>query len=135
MAAPLRLACVVALLQDPAPPSAPVVDELTAALEALVDAPTPEARKALVASTARIRPSDPDAWAGAMARFGRFDAVAKGVRMERVDLPVLEKRETTDLWIYVPEKYDPATPAPLMLSFHGTGGSGEGMHQHWRRCA
>src|SRR5687768_18013054 len=121
MAAPLWLAWIAMLFQEPAPAPVPVVDELTAALEQLVDAPTRDARKALVASTARIRPNDPEAWAAAMQRFGRFAPVPAGVRKETVDLAVLDQRETTELWIYVPPKYDPATPAPLMLSFHGTG--------------
>jgi dienelactone hydrolase len=130
--------CIVALAllaaQDPTPALTPA-EECDRALVRLVDAPTREARRSLAASIAHGLSNDAEFLATAMARFGRFEAVKPGVRAETVDLDVLGKRETTELWIYVPPNYDPAKPAPLMLTFHGTGGSGQGMHQMWQKTA
>lgn len=71
----------------------------------------------------------------AMADFGDFDAVETGLRNERASLRVGKKTEDTELYVYVPESYDPTRPAPLIVSFHGTGGSGRGMHAMWRTTA
>lgn len=38
--------------------------------------------------------------------------------------------ETREAVVYVPEAYDPGTPAPLMLNFHGYGGTSEA-HLQW----
>ncbi len=129
-------ALVVISFQDPTlPPTISPEEECAAALVQLVDAPTREARRSLAASLARKHANEPQLWSTAMANFGRFEPQKAGVRIEPVDLDVLGKRERTELWVYVPAKYDPAKPAPLMLAFHGTGGSGQGMHQMWQKCA
>ncbi len=131
------IAALAALaIQDPTPPP-PLSpeEECAAALVQLVDAPTREARRALAASLAHNHANEPQLWSAAMSHFGRFELLKTGVRMETVDLDVLGKRERTELWVYVPVKYDPEKPAPLMLVFHGTGGSGQGLHQMWQKCA
>src|SRR6185295_8416254 len=117
------------------PPARSPVEDLDSMLARLVDAPTREARRAIAASLARGHANDPEPWTTAMARFGVFEPVKFGLRTETVELEVLGKRETTELWIYVPAKYDSAKPAPLMLAFHGTGGSGQGMHLGWQKTA
>ncbi|HTF88047.1 MAG TPA: alpha/beta hydrolase-fold protein [Planctomycetota bacterium] len=130
----LALACLAA--QDPSP--APAVSEALecdSALAQLVDAPTREARRSIAASLARGKHHDVEVWAAAMARLGSFETAKTGVHAEKVELQVQGKREETELWIYVPAKYDPAKPAPLMLAFHGTGGSGQGMHHRWQMTA
>src|SRR5688572_8104189 len=70
-----------------------------------------------------------------MASFGEFAAATPGLHEERVPLRVGDKTETTELFVFVPQKYDIARPAPLILSFHGTGGSGRGLHELWRAAA
>lgn len=35
-----------------------------------------------------------------------------------------------DTWLYVPKSYDPARPAPLIVSLHGAGGTGRSHLQH-----
>lgn len=40
-----------------------------------------------------------------------------------------------DAWIYVPSGYDPALPAPLVVSLHGAGGEGRGHLGHLRSLA
>lgn len=129
----LTLVMLTSAAQELELPSA--AEQRAGELERLVDAPTPEARRALAASMARARGGNPVEWAAAMAGFGRFDAASAGNHSETIELVVLGKRVATELWIYVPAKYAPAKPAPLMLSFHGTGGSGQGMHSHWQRTA
>jgi dienelactone hydrolase len=110
-------------------------EQIELSLEQLVDAPTPSARKTLAASLARQNANAFDAWAQGMRDFGRFSAQPTDIRSETVDLQVLDKRESTVLWIYTPAKYDPTKPTPLMLAFHGTGDSGQGMHHMWRKLA
>jgi len=129
----LTLVILAAAAQEPEHPSA--AEQWAAELERLVDAPTPEARRALAASMARARVGNPGEWAAAMANFGRFEAASAGHHSETIELVVLGKREETELWIYVPAKYEPSKPAPLMLAFHGTGDSGRGMHLQWQRTA
>lgn len=125
----LLLACVA---QSPRPPA---IFDRADALARLVDERTREARRAEAAALARAHGDDIEAWAGAMAHFGSFEPAQSGIRAQTVDLEVLGKTEATELWSYVPAKYDPATPAPLLLAFHGTGGSGRGLHSMWQQLA
>jgi len=125
----LLLACAT---QTPDPPAA---FDRAAALAQLVDARTPAERRAEAAALVRAHGGDLDAWASAMARFGSFEPATPGIHAQTVELEVQGKREATELWFYVPAKYEPSAPAPLLLAFHGTGGSGQGMHLMWQRLA
>ena len=59
----------------------------------------------------------------------------RGQRTQRVDLVVEGKREPTAIVTYVPERVDPAKPAPALLYLHGSGGSGEEAPGLWRSTA
>jgi predicted esterase len=126
--------------QETAPPIAvdapPSAQEAAAvALAAAVDLPTFAARrKAAIALTKRRRVSVQD-WLQLTRDFGGFEAVAAGVHTEVVELPVLDKVETTSIHIYVPEGYAPDTPAPLLFALHGSGGSGEQLVRSWKSIA
>lgn len=144
LAIPLLTAGAGAPLQEPAPqepapqapaPEAPAPFDRAAALAALVDLPTPEARRAQAAVLARGHGDELESWTAAMKGFGAFARPKTGIRTEEVDLRVLDRTESTELWVYVPTKYDPAVPAPLIVAFHGTGGSGQGMHLLWQKLA
>lgn len=109
--------------------------EPAAELVRLVDAPTPAARVAMARQLATRGEVSLQTWLAAARAFGNFERVASGERRERVDLPVGDAVEATDLWLYVPLGYDPATAAPLMFMGHGTGGSGEGLTRMWQAVA
>lgn len=112
-----------------------VPDELVAALEALVDLPTPRDRARAAAVLAKDERYELDTLVAAMRAFGRFELLAPGVRSERVELQVGADVEATDMHLYVPSFYDPAQPTPLLLSFHGTGGEGAQAVPMWRATA
>lgn len=109
--------------------------DLKRTLADLVDLPTPEARRAQAGKLATQTGGTMDELLAAMASFGEFAAATPGVHEEHVPLRVGDKTENTELFVFVPQKYDIARPAPLMLAFHGTGGSGRGMHEMWRAAA
>lgn len=123
---------------DPAPPApergAVAVFDPAAALAELVDLRFPEARRAEAAALARGH-GDVALWMRAMENFGAFEASPPGIHAVQVPLSVQGKTEMTELWVYVPAKYDPHVRAPLMVTFHGTGGSGQGMHLLWQSLA
>lgn len=121
-------------LQEPAP-GPTRIEQCRDALEQLVDAPTRAARRARLAQTLRVEPRDIAAWEQAIADFGRFETPVAGLRTLQVPLMVGDEREETELCVYVPPRYDPRNAAALMLSFHGTGGSGQGMHLMWQKLA
>jgi dienelactone hydrolase len=115
-------------------PAPPVQDAgLVAALEAVVDLETPSARRKAASTLAKKHSADE--LRAACRAFGRFDPLEPGAAVEVVPLRVGKKMEDTELHLYVPPAYDPAEPAPLLLAFHGTGGSGRGMIPQWRTAA
>ena len=109
--------------------------ELQAELAVVVDLETPSARRVAAGALAKRHARDLDGLLAALARFGRFATMTPGPSVERVPLRVGERVEETELHLYVPRGYDPARPAPLLLAFHGTGGSGRGMIPEWRAVA
>jgi dienelactone hydrolase len=72
-------------------------------------------------------------WLEVMRGFGRFEAVAPGLRVEPVPLVLADR--TDDVAVYVPSGYDPAVPTPLLLALHGAGGRGEDVVGFWREVA
>lgn len=46
-----------------------------------------------------------------------------------------DDRSRQAVWMYVPETYDPATPAPLVYALHGGSGSGRAFLWSWVRAA
>lgn len=109
--------------------------ELASALEALVDLPTPSARAREAGALARRYGRDLDRLRAALASFGRFAPLPAGRAVETVALGVDGKVEETEIAVYVPRGYEPGTPAPLLLAFHGTGGRGPGVLGMWRAVA
>lgn len=132
----LLTSCLLSLplsAQDTPPNGAAA--ELAAELATLVDLPTPQARQARADALAKRRDVGLEAWVAAMRGFGTFTAQPAGVTVARVDLPVGDTIEDTEIETYVPATYDPARAAPLALVGHGTGGSGRGLASLWRDAA
>ncbi len=124
------------LLATPAPLAAPPQDpELQRELEALVDLPTPEARRDRARELAKRKDFALDDWRLAMRRFGRFGAVRPGHDLHRVQLPVGDALEGTEISVYVPSQYDPTLPSPMLLLLHGAGGSGRSLIDLWQPFA
>lgn len=108
--------------------------DLRAELERAVDLPSPKERS--VAATELAKLDVPlEEWRAAMRAFGTFADAEPGVVRETVPLLVGAEVEETELFVYVPVGYDPATPAPLLLALHGTGGSGRNLWRMWRDTA
>jgi len=105
------------------------------ALERAVDQPTPQARHQAALELAGRKDIELSQWLELARTFGRFDRVASGVHREKVALVVGGEEEATEVFTYVPEGYDPAHPAPLLLMAHGAGGSGRGQDRQWRQIA
>lgn len=108
---------------------------LEADLQGLVRLQTPDGRAARAASLARRSDVDLDDWLAAMRSFGTFLSDEAGSRVERVQLHVGDAVEDTELHLVVPESYEPETPSPLLLAFHGTGGDGSYMAEMWAGVA
>lgn len=125
----LLLAC---FLQTPA---TPIPDDARAALEAAVDLDDPMERRNAANALAARKDVTLEQWLELARGFGRFEPQAAGYREEHVALAVLGKVEETELHVYVPPSYDPSKPAPLMLAFHGTGGTGAMATPFWKDVA
>ncbi len=128
----MLLAAVIALAAPLSPPAAP---DLAADLQGLVRLATPAQRQERARELARRKSVSIEDWLRAMGTFGSFDEVAQGTHLERVELPVGDEVEDTELHLHVPVDYDPAKPAPLLLAFHGTGGDGAYMARMWVEVA
>ncbi|MBK7877060.1 MAG: hypothetical protein IPJ77_15155 [Planctomycetes bacterium] len=137
MLAELLLACPLLLAQAPAAPSSapPTDDELRAALADAVDLLEPMARRNAANALAARKDVPLERWLELARAFGRFEPQKGGFRKEHATLRVLDADEETDLHLYVPASYDPAKSAPLMLAFHGTGGSGDQAVPFWKEAA
>jgi len=129
----LRWTLVAALLA--AAPLRGQEADLQAELAAVVDLETPTARRKAGAALAKRHARDLDGLLAALRDFGRFEPAARGTTNALVPLRVGKDVEETELFAYVPRGYDPEQPAPLLLAFHGTGGSGRGMVPQWREVA
>ncbi len=123
------LAVVAAALQ------APASEDPRSALVAAVDARTPAARRDAANALANRKDVTIDTWLELAREFGSFAAVEAGTHVEHASLDVLGKTEETELCYYVPKSLDTTHPAPLLLAFHGTGGSGADVEPMWRHTA
>jgi dienelactone hydrolase len=124
---------VVALLLALAPQGA--TPDLGAELARVVDLPTPAARAKASRQLANTAGVTLEAWQRACAGFGRFPALEPGPDRQVVDLQVLDKVETTEVFLYVPKGYAPDKPAPLLLAGHGTGTTGAREYLRWQATA
>ncbi|HEX5051898.1 MAG TPA: hypothetical protein VFZ65_09015 [Planctomycetota bacterium] len=127
----MSLAVLLPFLLAPQQPSADLQSELARA----VDLPTAAARRKAADDLARTKPATLDAWLAACAAFGRFEAKEPGPTRQTVELAVLGQVEPTELFLYVPQGYDPAKPAPLLLWGHGAGGTGAREYLQWQQVA
>ena len=109
--------------------------DLQTELVRMVDLPDAAARQKAAQRLARRRGVSLQDWVEAAHRFGEFAAQEPGVQRHVVDLSVLGEDEETELFVYVPQAYDPEVAAPLLLMGHGSGGSGQGQHFMWQEVA
>ncbi len=131
------LLSLVLSLAVPAPPPARAADtdDVLARVEEVVDLETPRERRRAADALAKELDLDALELAALLARFGRFAPDSPGVRTETVPLFVEDAVEPTEIAVFVPSAYDPETPAPLLLAFHGTGGTGAFALGMWREVA
>jgi len=131
------LLAVGVLATGPTLPSPPQEEArpLEAELQKLVRLETPSARASRASVMARRKDVQLDEWLTAMRAFGTHRPAEAGSRVERAALRVGDEVEDTELHLVVPESYEPGTPAPLLLAFHGTGGDGSYMASLWAEVA
>ncbi|MBL8898398.1 MAG: hypothetical protein JNM84_12250 [Planctomycetes bacterium] len=120
---------VLAQQTEPAP--APSQLELARELALAVDLPTPKARREAAKRLAARKEIALESWLAAAQSFGNFARDEVGSRVLEAELQVLDAIEATELQVFVPRSYDPEKPHPLLMAFHGTGGSGRGMERNW----
>jgi dienelactone hydrolase len=131
MLATLLLAWFPGCPQEAAPAARDVTAAARAALAEAVDLPTPKLRARRAAELTRRREFTLEVLLAAMESFGTFEAQVPGSRAVAVPLLADGETELTEIHLYVPSSYDPARPTPLLLDFHGTGGSGRELHAPW----
>ncbi|MFT5289237.1 MAG: putative esterase [Planctomycetota bacterium] len=102
-----------------------------------VDLSTSEERRNAARELAQMEDVSVDQWLQAAASLLPLEggAANPGDITLSVDLDVLGSSESTQLAIVVPESYDPAAPAPLLVALHGSGGDGASMLWAWRDVA
>jgi len=110
-------------------------EEPADALEALVDQPDAEARRRAALAFDETSRASLDDLLAAMRAFGRFEPVAPGAHVEDVTIPGPGGGRVARTAVYVPQAYDPARPAPLLIALHGAGGRGEDVLPAWRPVA
>jgi dienelactone hydrolase len=131
----LLVTVVVALAPAPCSAQGKPPSDMASQVERMVDLPTPAARRQAAAALAQTVGPKLDDLLAVLRGFGKFEALARGESVQRVPLQVGAKTEDTDLHLFVPEHYDVAQPAPLLLAFHGTAGSGGDEVPMWRSIA
>lgn len=129
------IAAVLAFSQSAQEPAAFDRGRWRTALEAAVDLPDAAQRRAAAAKLAADKALPLAELVPLLREFGRFAACEPGARSERVALQVGKALEQTGLVVYVPRGHDPARRAPLLVAFHGTGGSGAQCLPSWRTLA
>jgi dienelactone hydrolase len=131
--AAVAIAAVLLAPQDPrrAAPANPLHEKLAAAIDLPARAARADAAAAL-AKTAGVTVAD---WLAACASFGTFAPLEPGPSRHEVELEVEQRLQRVELFLYVPPRYDPAKPAPLLLWGHGAGGTGAREHLLWQAVA
>ncbi|MDJ0974036.1 MAG: hypothetical protein QNJ98_06215 [Planctomycetota bacterium] len=119
--------------EEEKPPA--TVAEATALLTTLVDLPRARQRTAMAKRLANRKEVSLATWLRAMKGFGAFEAVPPGPGSEKVEVPLAQGTAELQFTTYVPEGYDPATPAPLLVVHHGAGGDGRNDWRAWKETA
>jgi dienelactone hydrolase len=107
-------------------------DEMVAQLRAAMEMPVPRERRDAAKAIAKNPLATIDNLRLVIEATTARSLVGAGTHVERAPIWADGKVEDVELVTYVPKSYDPAKPAPLIASFHGTGGSGVGSDQMWR---
>jgi dienelactone hydrolase len=124
-----------ALLSYLLPPQQPAAADLSQELARLVDLPTAAERQTAASALAKKNLATTAEWTATCAAFGTFEPKQSGPTRQTVDLQVLGKVEPTEVFLYIPQGYDPSKCAPLLLWGHGAGGSGAREYLLWQTVA
>ncbi len=116
-------------------PQQPATVDLKLELARVVDLPTAVARQQAADELVKKHPASVAEWTAACAAFGTFEAKEPGPTRQTVDLQVIDRVEATEVFLYVPQGYDPTKPAPLLLWGHGAGGTGAREYLLWQAVA
>lgn len=114
--------------QDPA--SARTVE-----LRAVLAEDRPAARERAAAALVQKLGGDAQQWTAACAAAPEFAPMEPGPTRQAVPLRVLDAVEDTEVFLYVPQGYDPGRKAPLLLWGHGAGGTGAREYLQWQAVA
>src|SRR5262249_18007456 len=106
-----------------------------AALARAVDLPSPAERAKAAAALAARKDVTIDEWLSAAKAFGTFTAAEAGVHREDIELWNGESPKSYEVFFFVPHKYAPGTPAPLMFALHGSDGKGDEVYPWWQPAA
>ena len=129
----MRLLCGVVLLSGVSIAQEPT--SLAAELAAAVDLETPRQRRKAALELASREDVTLDRWIAVAREFGKFDAMPTGHKTFRVSMRVLRSVEKTTITVYVPTKYRPDRPAPLLIASHSTSLPGASAYGQWRGIA
>jgi len=98
-----------------------------AELHVLVAKPDAAGRRKAARALAAREDVDLETWLAHMRAFRPRGEGRTGTFLERAG--------TTAIALYVPDRYDPSRPAPLILALHGAGGEGPQEVRRWRPVA
>ncbi|MGB0954189.1 MAG: alpha/beta hydrolase-fold protein [Planctomycetota bacterium] len=135
----LCLLATVPSMQEPAAPSDPPVAEveqeasrsLEQRLQEAAWLPTAKERAAAVKLLLRDRDVKTQHWLDAIRSYALYPTASVGQEDLIVKLEIDGKQVDSALHLYLPASYDPATPTPLLLLLHGSGGNGPDLLRGW----
>ncbi len=128
------IGCLLLLAGPPAHAEEPLITPENALIH-LVGRNGAPARAEVAEELAKRTDVSVDRWLEAMRAFGIFGRAASGHQTETIDLAYGGGSEEALYTTYVPSTYDPKKPAPLLMSFHGSGGDGRSAWQEWKATA
>ncbi|MDZ4775078.1 MAG: alpha/beta hydrolase fold domain-containing protein [Planctomycetota bacterium] len=95
----------------------------------------PKERRTAALALARQKDATIDNVLATIDIVSRREPSTVGTSILRAPIFAADSVEDVELVVYVPKTYAPDVPAPLIATFHGTGGSGRGMDRMWRETA
>jgi hypothetical protein len=105
------------------------------ALRRAVLLPAPAERREAALALAAREDVTVDDWLRLCRSFGAFAPAGPGVATHRELLWTPDGERECEVVVHVPPSYDAATPAPLLLQLHWTGGAGRYQPGIWRAVA